>query len=317
MEKEQLREAVSIKTFLETEYGCVFRRIGSSYFCLSPLRAESNPSFSVNFNENLWYDFGTGEGGDIFKLVMKLKSCGFKEALEYLRDFAKLSEPAKKTEKILVKNNLDKSQFARKFYQSITKTSNELFIRRYFKDLSLPFHSEIGVAEYRDSYGNRFIAFPIPDRDNIEGLECRAVIDRDGRIEHAVDKDGHKIRRTIGRKACWFLKRTSSLLITESIIDCLAGELIYGTHLSLCALNGVGNARLVPEIVHRHQISRIYLALDADEPGRMAEQRLIEIIPHEIEIHLLKSHINAGVKDLYRLLKIKNKKEERNVSRIN
>ena len=307
---------ISIKEFLEIEYGVNFRKIGKSYFCLSPLRSESNPSFSVNLEETMWYDFGIGGGGDIFKLVMKLKNCGFAEACKTLEDFAGIIKPVETSRTIVKSQNLDKTQYAKAFFQSIIKTSNELFIRRYFKDMGLPFHAEIGTAEYKDTYDNRFIVFPVPDPENIEGLECRAVIDRDGRIEHAVDKDGKKIRKTIGKKSCWLLKRDpNNLLITESIIDCLSGELIFGSHLSLCSLNGVGNAKYIPEIIYKNNFKAVYLALDADNAGRMTEQKLIEIIPHEIDVHLIKNHIKEGVKDLYKLLKIKNKKEEKYVSR--
>lgn len=35
----------------------------------SPYRNERNPSFHVNPSKNLWFDFGTGVGGDIFSLA--------------------------------------------------------------------------------------------------------------------------------------------------------------------------------------------------------------------------------------------------------
>lgn len=35
----------------------------------SPLRNERNPSFHINPSKNLWFDFGTGVGGDIFSLA--------------------------------------------------------------------------------------------------------------------------------------------------------------------------------------------------------------------------------------------------------
>lgn len=40
----------------------------------SPYRSERNPSFHVNPNKNLWFDFGTGAGGDIFSLAGEM--CG-------------------------------------------------------------------------------------------------------------------------------------------------------------------------------------------------------------------------------------------------
>lgn len=38
---------------------------------LSPLRSERTPSFHVNTNKNVWYDHGTGEGGDAIKFVCR------------------------------------------------------------------------------------------------------------------------------------------------------------------------------------------------------------------------------------------------------
>ena len=49
-------------------------KFGSAWYH-SPLRQERTPSFKVDLNRNLWYDFGTGEGGNLFNLVMKLCNC--------------------------------------------------------------------------------------------------------------------------------------------------------------------------------------------------------------------------------------------------
>lgn len=43
---------------------------------LSPLRTEDTASFKVNRSRNLWYDFGSGEGGDILDLMLKLENLG-------------------------------------------------------------------------------------------------------------------------------------------------------------------------------------------------------------------------------------------------
>ena len=55
-------------------------------FYLSPLRAEHTPSFKVDYAQNLWYDFGTGEGGSIIDLVMRLENCDCPEAIRRLQD---------------------------------------------------------------------------------------------------------------------------------------------------------------------------------------------------------------------------------------
>jgi DNA primase len=48
------------------------------YFC--PFREDHNASFKVDYNKNVWYDFGTNEGGTMIDLVMKLENCSFHEA---------------------------------------------------------------------------------------------------------------------------------------------------------------------------------------------------------------------------------------------
>ena len=51
---------------------------------LSPLREERTPSFKVDYVQNLWYDFGLGEGGSIIDLVMRLERCDFAQAVRLL-----------------------------------------------------------------------------------------------------------------------------------------------------------------------------------------------------------------------------------------
>ena len=48
----------------------------------SPFRSELLPSFKVDFRKNLWYDFGSGEGGTMIDLVMKMNNCNFREAMK-------------------------------------------------------------------------------------------------------------------------------------------------------------------------------------------------------------------------------------------
>lgn len=57
------------------------------YFC--PFREDQNASFKVDYRQNIWYDFGTNEGGSIIDLVMKLDNCTFYEAATRLeKDFS-------------------------------------------------------------------------------------------------------------------------------------------------------------------------------------------------------------------------------------
>lgn len=53
-------------------------------FYLSLFRAEHTPSFKVDYVQNLWYDFGTGEGGSIIDLVMRMENCDKSQAIRSL-----------------------------------------------------------------------------------------------------------------------------------------------------------------------------------------------------------------------------------------
>ncbi len=77
---------ISIKDFL-AQQGILPKQERSGYgMYLSPLRSETTPSFKVDYNANLWYDFGTGEGGSIIDLVMKLDGITAGEAIAKLEN---------------------------------------------------------------------------------------------------------------------------------------------------------------------------------------------------------------------------------------
>lgn len=61
---------------------------------LSPYRSERKPSFHVSPKKGVWYDFGTGEGGDIFTLAAKLiGNTDFMEQARYISE--KMAMPPK------------------------------------------------------------------------------------------------------------------------------------------------------------------------------------------------------------------------------
>ena len=64
---------------------------GIHYWYCSPLRNEGTPSFKVNTERNQWYDFGTGEHGDIIDLVCALQHCTISKAIELLGDIKQVA----------------------------------------------------------------------------------------------------------------------------------------------------------------------------------------------------------------------------------
>lgn len=55
----------------------------------APYREEKTPSFKVNTDRNIWFDFGAGHGGDIFTLAGELiRSTDFLTQAKYISDTA-------------------------------------------------------------------------------------------------------------------------------------------------------------------------------------------------------------------------------------
>ena len=69
------------------------RRSGESYKALSPFKNEKTPSLIVTPAKEIWKDFSSGRGGDIFSFVMEYEGVDFKEALNILAQKAGL-DPA-------------------------------------------------------------------------------------------------------------------------------------------------------------------------------------------------------------------------------
>ncbi len=68
MDINDLRQ-ISIVDFLKRMGHEPVKCKGAELWYLAPYRSEKTPSFRVNTAKNVWMDFGTGKGGDIFTLA--------------------------------------------------------------------------------------------------------------------------------------------------------------------------------------------------------------------------------------------------------
>ncbi len=80
--KEEVRARLNIEDVI-SEY-VQLKRAGRNLKGLSPFTDERTPSFMVSPEKQIWHDFSSGKGGDIFTFVMLVEGMDFRQALEHL-----------------------------------------------------------------------------------------------------------------------------------------------------------------------------------------------------------------------------------------
>lgn len=80
--KEEIRSRLAIEDVIG-EY-VQLKRAGRNFKGLSPFSGEKTPSFYVSPEKNIWHDFSSNKGGDVFSFVMEVEGMDFRQALEHL-----------------------------------------------------------------------------------------------------------------------------------------------------------------------------------------------------------------------------------------
>src|SRR5260221_9432583 len=111
------------------------KRAGRELKGLSPFKQEKTPSFFVNDHKGSWFDFSSGENGDIFKFVMLTEGLSFPEAVERLAEEAGLQLPKenpREAEAHDARERLyDLLEASARFFEAQLASSGGLEARRY------------------------------------------------------------------------------------------------------------------------------------------------------------------------------------------
>src|SRR3989344_3641564 len=129
--KEKLNIADVLKDYIDLKPG------GKNLNALCPFHGEKTPSFIVSPERRSWRCFGAcGEGGDIFKFLMKYENIEFHEALKILAERAGLQlqhlNPREQKEFGVL---YDINEAAKEIYREELKSNGEAL--SYLKDRGL------------------------------------------------------------------------------------------------------------------------------------------------------------------------------------
>src|SRR5690606_6477496 len=132
---EDIKSRLSIEDVI-SQY-VELKRAGRNFKALSPFTNERTPSFMVSPEKQIWHDFSSGKGGDMFSFVMEMEGVDFKDALEILSGKAGVDLEqyhgrgkgnSKEKERLF-----ETLELAAKFYQvqfSRSKTALEYFFKK-------------------------------------------------------------------------------------------------------------------------------------------------------------------------------------------
>jgi DNA primase len=114
------------------------KKAGREFKGLSPFNKERTPSFCVNDQKQMWFDFSSGKNGNIFSFVMETEGVSFAEAVERLAAMAGLPVPVMSREveerEERRKTLHDVMELAAKFYEATLAARAGAKARGYLAD---------------------------------------------------------------------------------------------------------------------------------------------------------------------------------------
>jgi len=233
---------------------------GIHYWYCSPLRKESTPSFKVNTERNQWYDFGTGEHGDIIDLVCALHRCTTSEAIRLLSGAKQVA------------------------HQEFSFGGKRKFSERKLEILSAQPLSNPYLLRYLAAR-----AIPLP----VASAYCSEVLFQNmNRTYYAIgfanDALGWEIRNMyfkgcIAPKAITTIKRESDRLqIFEGFMDFLSLQTLHPS--STCDAIVLNSLALLPRIQEKIKgYKQVESFLDNDDAGRKSFEVLKQFYPQIID----------------------------------
>ena len=217
----------------------------------APYRNERKPSFHVNPRKNVWFDFGTGEGGDIFTLAGALSGkTDFVEQARYIAD--KMDMPVAEPYKPLP--FVEEPTFQN---VEISRLESSALLR-YLEQRGI--QKEIAqrycVQVDYELHGKRYYAVGFPN--NANGLELRNPFFKGSYPPKHITLIAN------GNARC---------NVFEGFIDFLSAErLDYNDGLDTIVLNSVSNLQKAIPALGNYTVIQCYL--DNDTAGRAALARL-------------------------------------------
>ena len=238
----------------------------------APYRTERTPSFKVDTNKNVWFDFGTGKGGDIFDLAgAVIGSEDFLLRAAFIARSGACPLP-------VMEQSPRKKEREPSFEDIWTRPLLNGRLLGYLEERGIDAHVAIPNCEevrYR-VHGKRYYA--IGFRNDAGGLELRNRF-----FKGCIPPKDISLKRN-GSDVC---------AVFEGFMDYLSAIQLGIIVSDWLVLNSVSNVEKAVKALQGYE--RIECFLDNDEAGRRTFQRLYECFGEKV---IDRSSLYADYKDL-------------------
>ena len=229
----------------------------------SPYREDNNVSFKVDYEKNLWIDYGTGEGGSIIDLVMKMENCSFHEAANKLENNSAYMH--------IINNEDNFSSFhGNKFSNKLENKIENIIPITHPKLVALV--RERGIELTLANFYCREVHYQTGDNNYFS-------------IGFRNDKGGYELSSPPNFKGCFPPKEITtyrngkeSCLVFEGFWDFLSYltiQKVEKTKHDITVFNSVANIQKAMDFLKSHK--EIYTYLDNDDAGRKATELIQSI----------------------------------------
>ena len=159
------------------------KRAGSNMLCSCPFHSEKTPSCTVFLNEQSFYCFGCGVGGDVISFIRRIENLGYIEALEFLSKRAGINliidtNTNTSAPKVNKQRYYDMNREAAKFFRnmlfdsSIGKDAMEYLNNRQLNSLTV---KRFGLGYAPDSFDllkKHMTKLGYKEKELVEGYLC-------------------------------------------------------------------------------------------------------------------------------------------------
>lgn len=255
----------------------VYVRSSGDLRYFSPFRSEDTPSFDVKPQDNIWYDFGTGEWGDTVKLITVMDRCSTSQALATLEGYRGIGGIQSVDLPLLPDAPSPVTTKARQTRQSRESGIEILEVRPLKHKALVQYVEGRGIPATLATRYLRETTYQLAQRDKASfglafenrsgGLEIRSKYDKLSASPKDVTMIGMQLVN-------------DEMVLFEGFMDMLSWLAHYGKtrfHLPVMVINGVSNKHRAASMLDILGVKKAQCYLDRDAGGQEILTRLKEL----------------------------------------